>query len=90
MEDNTLPRSDRGRSPGDHLVGEDLRAVVIAGPGGVRAISGRRRRAAVANAGVDDGPEAEGAVAVAAGHVEAVPTERLLTHPPRPRKKKRR
>ena len=29
---------------GDHLVGDDLRAVVIAGPGGVPAISDRRRR----------------------------------------------
>ena len=36
----------RGSGPGDHLAGEDLRAVVIAGPGGVRSVSGRRRRAA--------------------------------------------
>jgi preprotein translocase subunit SecF len=83
--------ADRGRSPGDHLVGEDLRAVVIAGPGGVRAISGRRRRAAAAAGDADHEPgDTAAPVPVGAAHVEAVPADRLLTHPPRPRKKKRR
>jgi preprotein translocase subunit SecF len=83
--------ADRGRSPGDHLVGEDLRAVVIAGPGGVRAISGRRRRAAAAagDAAHDSG-DGDTPVPVGAVQVEAIPADRLLTHPPRPRKKKRR
>jgi preprotein translocase subunit SecF len=91
----------RGSSPGDHLTGEDLRAVVIAGPGGVRAVSGRRRRAA-AMAGAATGPTGPAVGPAASGngladsaveeapHVASVPTERLLTHPPRPRKKKRR
>ena len=87
----------RGTSPGDHLVGDDLRAVVIAGPGGVRPISGRRRRAAATAvpAGVPSAPGDGGGTAVVvedapAPKVETVPAERLLTHPPRPRKKKRR
>ncbi len=92
----------RGSSPGDHLSGEDLRAVVIAGPGGVRSVSGRRARRAAAMAGatagskgsVDDAvdaPPANGAGTVeAAPHVASAPADRLLTHPPRPRKKKRR
>jgi preprotein translocase subunit SecF len=98
----------RGSSPGDHLTGEDLRAVVIAGPGGVRAVSGRRRRAA-ARAGATVGAPASSEPAAAAtgaaatptdgnravaveepAHVATVPADRLLTHPPRPRKKKRR
>ncbi len=93
--------SGRGSSPGDHLTGEDLRAVVIAGPGGVRAVSGRRRRAA-AMAGAPASPVGPAGSPAASGngepdraveatpHVASVPTERLLTHPPRPRKKKRR
>jgi preprotein translocase subunit SecF len=90
----------RGSSPGDHLTGEDLRAVVIAGPGGVRAVSGRRRRAAAmagavtgtaAAAGTSGGsPNGEPDGDAAAAPMTPVPTERLLTHPPRPRKKKRR
>ncbi len=76
----------RGSSPGDHLVGEDLRAVVIAGPGGVRSVSGRRRRATAGAPGDD----ASGAPAPEPAHVVAAPPDRLLTHPPRPRKKKRR
>src|SRR5215218_5816388 len=92
----------RGSSPGDHLSGEDLRAVVIAGPGGVRSVSGRRARRAAAMAGaaagskgsVDDDVDAapaNGAGTVgAAPHVASAPADRLLTHPPRPRKKKRR
>jgi preprotein translocase subunit SecF len=93
----------RGSSPGDHLTGEDLRAVVIAGPGGVRALSGRgrrRRAAAMAGAagaadgsgnGAADEPAGDSAVAVdEAPPIAAVPADRLLTHPPRPRKKKKR
>jgi preprotein translocase subunit SecF len=78
----------RGNGPGDHLVGEDLRAVVIAGPGGVRGISGRRRRATAgapaSSADVAPTPSSE------VPHVASAPADRLLTHPPRPRKKKRR
>jgi preprotein translocase subunit SecF len=91
----------RGSSPGDHLRGEDLRAVVIAGPGGVRSVSGRRARraAALAAAGRSDPvaeAEADAEAAPSNGakepapHVAAMPADRLLTHPPRPRKKKRR
>jgi len=94
----------RGSSPGDHLKGEDLRAVVIAGPGGVRSVSGRRARRAAAMAGTAAGSPAgsagdgeEDAAATNGGtavetpsHVASAPADRLLTHPPRPRKKKRR
>jgi preprotein translocase subunit SecF len=93
----------RGSSPGDHLTGEDLRAVVIAGPGGVRSVSGRRARRAAAMAGAggagrasggdgaQDGAATNGAATVETPpHVAAAPADRLLTHPPRPRKKKRR
>jgi len=71
---------------GDHLAGDDLRAVVIAGPGGVRQVSARRRRAT--GSAEPGAPDAE-AVA-AAPPVASAPPDRLLTHPPRPRKKKRR
>jgi preprotein translocase subunit SecF len=93
----------RGSSPGDHLRGEDLRAVVIAGPGGVRSVSGRRARRAAAMAGataaskgsgddaaVDAAPTNGADAAQPASHVTSAPAESLLTHPPRPRKKKRR
>jgi preprotein translocase subunit SecF len=90
----------RGSSRGDHLTGEDLRTVVIAGPGGVRSVSGRRARRAAAMAGAstasrgsggDDDAPGNGADAVdTPSHVAAAPADRLLTHPPRPRKKKRR
>ena len=74
-----------GRSATAHLVGEDLRAVVVAGPGGVRAVSARRRRATQEAA-----TEAEPDAAPAAATVVSAPADRLLTHPPRPRKKKKR
>jgi preprotein translocase subunit SecF len=87
----------RGTGPGDHLVGEELRAVVIAGPGGVRAVSGRRRRAAAtvapaATVSAGDGePTAEREQPEPAVRtVASAPADRLLSHPPRPRKKKRR
>ena len=76
--------SDDGR---DHLVGEELRAVVIAGPGGMRAVSGRRRRLAAAT---DEASGGEAASTPERAGVGSVPADRLLSHPPRPRKKKRR
>ena len=72
---------------GDHLVGDELRAVVIAGPGGVRQVSTRRRRALVPEAGA---PDAATVAAAPPTTVASAPPDRLLTHPPRPRKKKRR
>ena len=72
---------------GDHLVGDDLRAVVIAGPGGVRP--GRRR----GGAGRPPTPTRAPATprpSAATPTVASAPPDRLLTHPPRPRKKKRR
>lgn len=84
----------RGAGPGDHLKGEDLRAVVIAGPGGVRSVSGRRRRAGTATpldvAGPADVASPADEPVAARAHVAAAPADRLLSHPPRPRKKKRR
>jgi len=94
----------RGSSPGDHLTGEALRTVVIAGPGGVRSVSGRRARRAAAMAGAGTGSRGssgdggqDAAATNGAGTTEspppavaAAPADRLLTHPPRPRKKKRR
>ena len=77
-----------GAGPGDHLSGVDLRAVVISGPGGIRATSGRRRRRAAA--GADGDGAVEGAPATPSPTVAEAPPERLLTHPPRPRKTKRR
>jgi len=74
-----------GRRGVAHLAGEDLRAVVVAGPGGVRSLSARRRRATAVGEGA---PDAEAAAPTAS--VVAAPPERLLTHPPRPRKKKKR
>ncbi len=65
-----------------HLAGEDLRAVVVAGPGGVRGVSRRRRPTP------ETAPDTEAAAAAAT--VVSAPPERLLTHPPRPRKKKKR
>ncbi len=80
-----------------HLVGEDLRAVIIAGPS-ARPLASRRRRSstqpAAAAAGTTPGapgppgPAAEPTVEEPVIH--AAPAEQLLSHPPRPRKKKRR
>ena len=79
----------RGAGPGDHLVGEDLRAVVIAGPGGVRSVSGRRRRATAGSGGAAE-DERPAVPSSEVPHVASAPADRLLSHPPRPRKKKRR
>lgn len=83
LKDRSPTFAGHGSGHGDHLVGADLRAVVIAGPGGVRAVSGRRRRTSTA---ADDGTPA----APEPAHVVSAPADRLLSHPPRPRKKKRR
>jgi preprotein translocase subunit SecF len=84
-----------------HLTADALRAVVIAGPGGARPPSGRRRRgvtvpeagsvepAAVDQPTVDQQAPAE-AKPPAARTVPTAPASTLLRHPPRPRKKKRR
>ncbi len=74
-------RNQRGDA---HLVGEDLRRVVVAGIGAARPTSRRSQRA------VPGGDVVEGEVAAAATTATDVPADRLLSHPPRPRKKKRR
>jgi preprotein translocase subunit SecF len=85
------------KSQRKHLVGDDLRAVIIAGPS-ARPVATRRRRSGTqpgaAAAGTTPGapgppgpaaePTVEGPV------IHAAPAEQLLSHPPRPRKKKRR
>ena len=77
-------RSQRGDA---HLVGEDLRRVVVAGIGAARPASRRAQRfAAAAPTGADGGE----AVATGPPVATEVPADRLLSHPPRPRKKKRR
>ena len=84
-----------------HLVGEDLRAVVIAGPSARPAPSRRRRSgaqpavvpaaAAVPTApGAASPPGAETAPTAEAPVVHGAGVKQLLSHPPRPRKKKRR
>jgi preprotein translocase subunit SecF len=62
-----------------HLVGDELRAVVISGFAGARPSAGRRR--AATEAGSQPGT---------VGATPAASTAQLLSHPPRPRKKKRR
>jgi len=81
----------------EHLVGEDLRAVIIAGPS-ARPVASRRRRlstqpAAAATGTTPGAPGPPGPAAeptVAEPVIHAAPAEQLLSHPPRPRKKKRR
>ncbi len=72
------------------LVGDELRAVVVRGSASVRPASGRRRTAAatVTAATVTEGVTETPAPAVIPTST-ASPTQ-LLSHPPRPRKKKRR
>ena len=80
-----------------HLVGEDLRAVIISGPS-ARPVASRRRRsstqpAAAATATTAGTPGPPGPAAeptVEEPVIHAAPAEQLLSHPPRPRKKKRR
>jgi preprotein translocase subunit SecF len=62
-----------------HLVGEELRTVVIRGTASARTTAPRRRQAAAV-------PATAAAPAPSAG----ASTTQVLSHPPRPRKKKRR
>jgi preprotein translocase subunit SecF len=62
-----------------HLVGEELRTVVIRGTASARAPAPRRRSTASAPA-----------TAAAPPTAAAASTTQVLSHPPRPRKKKRR
>ncbi len=78
-------RSGRG-----HLTGDALRAVVIDGPGGARTAAGRRRRGTVTDAAPGESGAGDEANAPPASAVPAAPASTLLSHPPRPRKKKRR
>lgn len=82
------PELTRRRDQG-HLVDDDLRQVVVSGLAGVRA-SGRRRAGRRPDpTSADTGTDDAGAPAPATTTVEP-PADVLLSHPPRPRKKKRR
>jgi preprotein translocase subunit SecF len=70
-----------------HLVGEELRAVVISGSAGPRRSTAGRRRAAASPNGAAASPVEP---ATAATIAPTASTAQVLTHPPRPRKKKRR
>lgn len=74
-----------------HLVGDQLRALVISGVGSVRAPAGRRRSERAASSVADTGLDGPAGTGSGGARVVAtqVPAERLLSHPPRPRKKKR-
>ncbi len=90
----------------EHLTGDALRAVVVGGVGAVRSPGGRRRagRAIPGTSTTTSGDGADidndiafvGADAAAARSATrrsvtpSAPAQQLLTHPPRPRKKKRR
>jgi preprotein translocase subunit SecF len=77
-------KRDTGRKTNrQRLVGEDLRRAVM-GAG----ITGRLREDG--STSTDGGDEAEGDDRELVGTGVAQPADRLLTHPPRPRKKKRR
>jgi preprotein translocase subunit SecF len=73
----------RHADPDTHLVGDDLRAVVVRGTASMRPPAGRRRPAPA------EGPTPGKAAAPAAIAPSASSTQ-VLSHPPRPRKKKRR
>ncbi len=68
----------------DHLVDVELRNVVVSGVTGLRS-SRRRPTAASASTASGEGPADERPVTASAPPVDA-----LLSHPPRPRKKKKR
>jgi len=72
----------RRADPAAHLTGEDLRAVVVTGAASVKAATRRRGSNTVVADDADNGAPATLS--------PSQPTERLLSHPPRPRKKKRR
>jgi preprotein translocase subunit SecF len=73
------------------LVGDELRAVVVRGSASARPAPGRRRVAATTAtaAAVTEGVAEAPAPAAVIPASTASPTQ-LLSHPPRPRKKKRR
>jgi preprotein translocase subunit SecF len=71
------------------LVGDELRAVVVRGSASARPASGRRRATTTAAAAVTEGVAEAPAPAAVIPTSTASPTQ-LLSHPPRPRKKKRR
>ncbi len=73
----TLKRDSGRKSHRSRLVGDDLRAMVMG--------AGARARVVSESAATGDGDERE---LVSSGIGQ--PTDRLLSHPPRPRKKKRR
>ena len=75
-----------GRRAGEHLVGEDLRTVVVRGVGILAPASGRRRGRVAAGV-----PATVGAGVSPSGAVPGVEpsSEQLLGRAPRPRKKKR-
>ncbi len=73
----------RGGGRDDHLRGDDLRNVVVSGVAGLRS---SRRRPVAAPSGPADSNGAPQAPVTAS----APPVDALLSHPPRPRKKKKR
>jgi preprotein translocase subunit SecF len=82
------PQFGRGRGDVDaHLVGEELRAVVISGSAAAaRRAPGGRRRVPGNTEGATAATDAETATTAPA----TASTAQVLSHPPRPRKKKRR
>jgi preprotein translocase subunit SecF len=80
----------RKAGEGDHLTGDALRRVVVGGIAGVRT-SGRRRPAVISAAPDDASPDAaEGQVPRPVATAAVPSADVLLSHAPRPRKKKRR
>jgi preprotein translocase subunit SecF len=77
----------------DHLTGDALRQVVVGGISGVRT-SSRRRPAGATAVGAPDADEAatdgSGGAPARTTTASAPPADVLLSHAPRPRKKKRR
>jgi preprotein translocase subunit SecF len=71
------------RDADSHLVGDDLRAVVVRGSVSMRPPAGRRRP-------VPAGAPAPGKTAAPAAMTPSASSTQVLSHPPRPRKKKRR
>jgi preprotein translocase subunit SecF len=79
-------RRDTGRKTyRQRLVGEDLRRAVM-GSG----VTGRVRDDGTSPDATDGDPDGDGGDRELVGTAVAQPADRLLTHPPRPRKKKRR
>ena len=79
----------RREDAGDHLTGDALRQVVVGGIAGVRSSSRRRAAARVPDAAVATADAAPAARTAASTVSEPAP-KILLSHPPRPRKKKKR